>query len=128
MIENSFWSELIRLISLEIPIWIIWVVGIILSIRMRRQYEKKFTLTLTAFIVFLLAAVCDDIFFAITISKLYSHSLSVDQTAFYMTIRGLTSVFFQITCWVILLIVIFNPKIDSVNSSNSSFTASPESK
>lgn len=87
---------------------LVWIIGIILSLKNRRRNPKKYLLTLLACSVFLSSAIT-----RILVQQWYF--LQEDRLAHLSTYRNLSTVatFLEVLAWVILFYVIFNPIIRS---------------
>ncbi|WKZ39395.1 MAG: hypothetical protein QY328_14110 [Anaerolineales bacterium] len=110
--KNELLTSLVISISTQIPILLIWIAGISLSVYFRKRNPKKFLLTLTAFLVFLLDTIANSVFSAWIITNFITSGEPSPQMT-QMAV-GFISTLGSTLAWVVLFFAIFNPKFNSV--------------
>jgi len=88
----------------------IWILGIILSIRIRKHNRKKFTLTFLAFTIFLVESISNVFITALLFINVSTAIMSSDQHATYSAVANWISILIRVVAWVILLNAFFNRK------------------
>ena len=88
----------------------IWIVGVVLSVRFRKQKLQNFTIILTTFIIFLTESIMH--LFAIVLIRVSVTAaiITSDQHALYLDMVNWTSIFIRSVAWIILLWVFFKQK------------------
>ena len=117
MSESVFWSIVMQALPYQVPVFILWVTGIILSIYFRRQNQKKFTMLLVAFTIFLLISTVSIYINALLTDELLSHNITMSQRVAYSDALSCITTPLDIVGWVILLIAIFSRKLNPIAQS-----------
>lgn len=107
MIGSMFW-ELASRIIYESPVLIVYVVGIVLSIRSSRQNGRRYRLTLISFILFAFVSVGGTLILAYVFERHGGSSGNTDQLKVYVDLLEIVSIVLETGAWVLLLIALFS--------------------
>ena len=107
--EVNFWAHFKQFLLFQIPFLLIWVVGIILSIRFRKRNLQKFRFVFIAFTIFLIGST-GDVFTSSLSYVPFSNSNQYIPGMLYWI-----SLLINVIAWAVLLNAIFNQRLNSVN-------------
>jgi hypothetical protein len=112
----------------SIPFLAVWGLGVVLSMMFLRQNRKKFTLTLISFLIFIVNNIGDIYIRSMLLEEISSRSITaVQMTSYSSSFRYCVSMPLWIIGWILLLIAIFNPKLDSIETIESNLYVKTDS-
>ncbi len=115
--ENEFVTSLVIAIATQIPVLLIWVIGISLSLYFHHRNPKKFYLSLVAFLIFLLNTIANSVFSAWVTTSFVATGKPFPQMT--LIAAGFLSTIGSTIGWVILFFAIFSPKFNSIEGNTS---------
>jgi hypothetical protein len=107
---NPAFLSALSAIGMQIPIYIVWITGIILAIVNIKKMPKVSILTLIALVLFLITSVISSIVNVYYPTWAMKSGIPTSQMGLFFIVKGIIGVVFSLACWVMILIAIFSKR------------------
>jgi hypothetical protein len=130
---DLFLEGVLPFLAVNLPLYLVWLVGIVLSIITWNKHPKSSLLSVIAFVIFFINTLVSNF---LSILPVYLHNtrgMSLSNIGTLSTILNLVLILFRVVGWVLILIAIFGrrkskakTKLEAENSAQTTLVDEPE--